>query len=162
MKVRNLSLAAMLIALGVVTSHVVVIPVGAAKVFPMQHAINVIAAVYLGPLGAGLVAFLVAALRNMLGVGTLLAFPGGMVGAVLAGALYQRHRKAIYAVAGEVIGTGLLGALLSYPVAIFLLGRAVLAYAYIIPFSISSVGGAIIGFLVVRAIAATGNLPRVE
>ena len=41
-----------------------------------------------------------------------------MVGALLAGILYKRIlRKPIMAVIGEVIGTGILGALLAYPIA---------------------------------------------
>ena len=160
MKVRQLSLMAMLVALGTVTAHVVSIPVGAARVFPMQHAINVIAAVLLGPAGAGLVALLISLLRNLMGVGTLLAFPGSIVGAVLAGCLYRLRPQVIFAAIGEVIGTGLLGALLSFPLAKFILGKPVLAYTYIIPFSLSSLGGALIGYLIIRTIAGTGSINR--
>lgn len=150
MKIKNMSLMAMLIALGAVTAHVVSIPVGAARVFPMQHAINVISGVLLGPVNAGIIALLIAVLRNILGVGTLLAFPGGMVGAVLAGFFYQMKRREIHALAGEVIGTGVFGALFSYPIAKYILGREVLLYAFVVPFTLSSIAGAIIGYLVLR------------
>ena len=52
-------------------------------------------------------------LRNLLGMGTLLAFPGGMVGALVAGNVpcFQRNYAAAV---GEVIGTGVLGQCFPY------------------------------------------------
>ncbi len=154
MKLKNMTLMAMLIAVGVITSHLVSIPTLGARVFPMQHAINVIAGIVLGPLNAGIVAFIIALLRNMLGVGTLLAFPGGIVGAVLAGLFYQWFKKEHFALVGEVIGTGIFGALLAYPIARIVLGRDVLALTYIVPFSLSSIAGALIGYAAVKALAS--------
>lgn len=151
---------AMLIAVGTITAHLISIPTLGARVFPMQHAINVIAGIMLGPVNAGIVAFLIAVLRNILGIGTLLAFPGGIVGAVLAGYCYRWTRKEHFALAGEVVGTGLFGALLAYPVARILLGQAVLAYAYIIPFSLSSIAGAIIGWAAVKALSSVLKVER--
>ncbi len=156
MNVKRMSLIAMLTAVGTVTAHLVSIPVGAARVFPMQHAINVIAAVLLGPVGAGLVAFLISLLRNLTGTGTLLAFPGSIVGALLAGYLYRLTRQDFAAAGGEVIGTGVIGALIAFPMARFFLNREVLAYTFIVPFSLSSLGGAVIGYLVLRALAGAG------
>ncbi len=81
---RMVARAVILIAVAVVLSpfH---IPVGFSKCFPAQHMVNVISAVMLGPWYAMGVAFLAAVIRNLLGWGTLLAFPGGMLGALLAG-----------------------------------------------------------------------------
>jgi len=157
MKTKNISLMAMLIALGTITAHIVSIPVGVARVFPMQHAINVVAGVLLGPVNAGIVALLIAVLRNLLGVGSLLAFPGGIIGAVLAGYLYRVKRRESYAFIGEIIGTGIFGALLSYPIAKYVLGQEVLVYAFIIPFGLSSLAGAIIGYLVLRMLTGAGR-----
>ncbi|MFZ0135063.1 MAG: energy coupling factor transporter S component ThiW [Desulfobacterales bacterium] len=81
------------------------IPVGITKCFPAQHMINVLAAVMLGPAYAVGIAFAAAFLRNILGLGTLLAFPGGMIGAVLVGGTDTRQTSvgALVATVGLVI-----------------------------------------------------------
>ena len=47
-KTSKMTLTAMLIAIGTLTSHMFYIPIGFTKVFPMQHFINVLSAVLLG------------------------------------------------------------------------------------------------------------------
>ena len=105
MKTRDVARAAILVAVAVALSPFF-IPVGITKCFPAQHMINVIAAVMLGPTYAICIAFIAAVLRNLLGLGTLLAFPGGMIGALLAGLAYQAFKNMYLAGLGEVIGTG--------------------------------------------------------
>ena len=73
----------------------------------MQHAINVLGAVILGPGYATAVAFVISCLRNMFGTGSLLAFPGSMIGACLAGLCYSRFGSVKAAMAGEIFGTGI-------------------------------------------------------
>jgi len=147
---RKLALMALFVAIGTVTAHVVWFPAGPAKAYPMQHAINVLSAVLLGPIEAGLIALVIGALRNMLGLGTIFAFPGGIIGALLAGYMYRLFKRDIAAVIGEVIGTGLIGALLSFPIAKFLLGKEVAAFAFVIPFTVSSMAGAVLAFILLR------------
>lgn len=150
---RQLALMAMLVAIGVLTAHLIVMPVGPARIFPVQHALNVLAGVAMGPWPATTVALAVGVLRNILGTGTLLAFPGGMVGALLAGWCYRRHKDFRWAVAGEVLGTGLVGAILAYPVAAFLMGREVAVLFFVIPFTLSSLTGAAVAYLVLRVLS---------
>jgi len=147
---KKLALMALFVAIGTVTAHVVWFPAGPAKAYPMQHAINVLSAVLLGPIEAGLIALVIGALRNMLGLGTIFAFPGGIIGALLAGYMYLFFKRDIAAVIGEVIGTGLIGALLSFPIAKFLLGKEVAAFAFVVPFTVSSVAGAVLAFILLR------------
>ncbi|MBT9156565.1 MAG: hypothetical protein DDT37_01552 [Firmicutes bacterium] len=147
MHTKKLTLAALLIAIGVATAHLVVFPLEVARIFPIQHAINVVAGVLLGPWWAVGVAFSTSLMRNILGTGSPLAFPGSMIGAFLAGAVYARTRCGLKAVAGEVFGTGILGALLAFPVARFLLGRDVAALFFVVPFLASSSAGAVLGYL---------------
>lgn len=154
MKARELTLMALLVALGTATARFVWFSVGVAKATPVQHAINVLAAVLLGPERAVAVAFLIGLLRNLLGVGSLLAFPGGMVGAFLAGLLYRLTGRAWTAAVGELIGTGLLGALLAYPVAKYFLGASGAAFMFVFPFALSSAVGAALGLAVVSALPA--------
>lgn len=147
----RLVLMGLFVALGVILSRFHLLVFGA-KAFPIQHFINVLAGVILGPAPAVGVAFVIGLLRNLLGVGTLLAFPGGMIGALLAGVLYRRFGKIWAAVVGEVIGTGLIGALLAFPVAKFVMENDVIAWVYVVPFALSSVTGAIVAFVLLQAL----------
>ncbi|MCH6266770.1 MULTISPECIES: energy coupling factor transporter S component ThiW [Neobacillus] len=147
-KTYKLTLTAMMIAMGTLSSNLVVIPIGFTKVFPMQHFLNVLSAVLLGPYYAVAQAFCVSLLRNMMGTGSLFAFPGSMVGAFLAGLLFWKTRKIYFAVIGEVIGTGILGALLSYPIATLILGQKATLFGFIPLFIFSSFAGALLGFVI--------------
>ncbi|MDK2814908.1 MAG: hypothetical protein PWP18_821, partial [Thermoanaerobacter sp.] len=57
--------------------------------------------------------------------------------------------KFYFASIGEVIGTGIIGALLSYPIAKYILGSSGAAFMFVIPFSLSSTIGSVIGYVVV-------------
>lgn len=150
--VQKLTVMAMFVAIGTLASHVFWIPAGVAKAFPVQHAINVIAGVTLGPIPAVIVAFAIGLLRNLFGVGSLLAFPGGMIGALLAGYFYKKAKTYGAAAAGEWIGTGLIGAVIAVPVAALFLGSETGAFFFILPFLTSSVAGGIIGWVILRFI----------
>lgn len=142
--VKKLAIAGMMTALGVALSAFY-IPVGMSKCFPIQHLLNVLSGVFLGPWYALGFAFCTALIRNLLGTGSLLAFPGSMVGAFCCGMLYRYTKKLPAAVAGEVIGTGIIGGMLCYPVAHFLLGNAEAAlFTYVLPFLVSTAGGSLL------------------
>lgn len=98
--IHKLVFAAVLVALAVVGS-LVSFPIGASKCAPVQHLVNIIGAVFLGPAWAVGVGFTAALLRNLLGLGSLLAFPGSMVGAFVAGMLYKYIKKLPAAYVGE-------------------------------------------------------------
>lgn len=149
---RKLAVAGMMTALGVVLSTFY-IPVGVSKCFPVQHLLNVLAGIFLGPWYALGFSFCTALIRNLMGTGSLLAFPGSMVGAFLCGMLYQRVKKVPAAVAGEVIGTGIIGGMLCYPVARFLMGNAAAAlFTYVIPFLSSTLGGSALAAILLIAL----------
>ena len=87
--VKKLALAGMFCALCVVGS-VFSFPMFGSKCAPVQHMVNVLCAVLLGPWWGVGVAFVASLLRNILGLGSLMAFPGLIstaVGAVIAGVL---------------------------------------------------------------------------
>ncbi|WP_458862782.1 energy coupling factor transporter S component ThiW [Acidaminobacterium chupaoyuni] len=155
--VRKLAAAAMLVALTVVLSGFS-IPVGASKCFPIQHLVNVLAGVFLGPVYGVTAAFCTSLLRNLMGTGSLLAFPGSMIGALCCGLLYRRTKKLSLAYVGEVVGTGVLGGMLCYPVAKFLMGREAALFAYVLPFLISTLGGTLIAALLIAALKKTGAM----
>ncbi|MFC2947480.1 energy coupling factor transporter S component ThiW [Virgibacillus sediminis] len=153
-----LTLMAVFIAIGTITSQLLWFPAGIAKAYPVQHAINVMAAVILGPGPAVIIAFMISLLRNMLGLGTLLAFPGAMVGALFAGLLFRWFGKRIWAAAGEALGSGVIGALFAVPFANILMGSSAGALAFIPPFIISSTTGAIIGWFIVTKLSTNNAL----
>lgn len=126
------------------------IPVLGAKASPVQHFINVVAGITLGPIYGVGCAFISAVLRNILGTGSILAFPGSMIGVFCAGILYKKYQKSELAVIGEVIGTGIIGALVAYPLAAFVLGKEVAMFVYIVPFSLSSIVGSVIAYIVLK------------
>ena len=151
MQVKKLTSAALLIAIGTLSAHLIYIPAGVSKCFPVQHAINVVGAVLLGPCYAVAIAFVISCLRNMFGTGSLLAFPGSMIGALLAGLAYKQWRNLPAAMTGEIIGTGILGGLTAWLIASTLLGSKAVAWFFIPPFLVSTIGGSIIAGLLLKS-----------
>lgn len=146
--VKKLALAGVLVAVGVVCSPFS-IPVGVSRCAPVQHFINILAGVFLGPGYAVGMAFVTSLIRNLLGTGSLLAFPGSMCGAFLCGFLYQHRHALPIAYIGELFGTSVIGGILSYPVAALLLGQDTAVFAFVIPFFVSSCGGTILAAVLV-------------
>lgn len=144
-KAQKIALSGILIALAVVFGTFS-IPIGAAKISPIQHFVNVVGAVTLGPIYAVANAFLASLIRNILGTGSLLAFPGSMIGALLSGIIYKKIKILISAVIGEVIGTGVLGAIAAYPVAVLLMGKEGALFMFVAPFIMSCSAGAVIAY----------------
>ena len=122
MNLKKLTISAMLVAVAVILSSFS-IPIGASRCFPIQHMVNVIAAVFLGPVYGVSMAFCTALIRNLLGTGSLLAFPGSMVGAFISAMVFKYTKSRIGAYIGEVFGTGILGGMLCYPIASMMMGQ---------------------------------------
>jgi energy coupling factor transporter S component ThiW len=101
-----------------------------------------------------LIALVIGLIRNMMGVGTLLAFPGGMIGAFLAGIVYIKTRNLYLGAAGEIVGTGLIAPVVSaLLVAPFLMGKAIPLLALVPSFLGSTVAGSILGVLAVKLLS---------
>ena len=157
MDTRKVARAVILVAIGVALSPFTSIPIGIAKINPTQHFVNVLGAVLLGPWWAAGIALIIGILRNALGTGTLLAFPGGMIGAFVAGLFYRYTRNIYMAAFGEIIGTGLLGATASaLIVAPVLMKKGMAMGVLIIAFSGSSILGSIIGILALKLLERAG------
>ena len=152
MYTKKLTLAAMFISLGVILGNFIYIPVGISKCFPVQHTVNILSAILLGPSFSLAIAFSISLLRNLLGLGSLLAFPGSMIGAFLAGIIYKRFKNKYLAVGGEIIGTGILGSLLAFPISKYVLGNQVVAFFFVYPFMLSAVWGSIIALFMLNII----------
>ena len=143
--VKKLALAGMFCALCVVGS-VFSFPMFGSKCAPVQHMVNVLCAV-------------------LLGLGSLMAFPGSMFGALLCGLVYAKTKNLIATLVGEVFGTSILGGLCAYPVAICLMGKSagdIAFYAYIVPFLISTAVGAVIAGVLVYSLQHSGALRSMQ
>ena len=155
---KKLALTAIFAAVAVVGS-MFSFPVFGSKCAPVQHLVNVLCAVFVGPWWGLAAAFIASLIRNMAGLGTLLAFPGSMCGALLSGLLYKMTKAVPAACIGEVVGTGLIGGMLAYPIAALLMGNSAAAlFTFVIPFLVSTAGGSIIAFVVLMILKKTNRL----
>lgn len=158
--ILKLALAGVLCAVAVVGS-MFSFPVFGSKCAPVQHMVNILCAVLLGPWWGVGVAFVASLLRNLLGLGSLMAFPGSMCGALLCGVVFWKWKKLIPTLAAEVFGTGVIGGLLAYPVGILFMNvdaGSVAFTAYIIPFLISTVAGSVLAGVLIFALKASKAL----
>jgi energy coupling factor transporter S component ThiW len=152
-------LTAFLATLGYVLNTFVSFP----KMAPFQHFINVISAVLLGPWGALACAFMTGSMRMILNGSTILAIVGAIFGAFLSGLLYRTFKKLIWAVIGEVIGTGIVSAIVSVPVMQFIGKLPAVPFYFYIPFFLpASAIGASMGFLLLTALIKTKCLNRLH
>lgn len=157
---KKLALAGVLTALAIVGSFLS-FPVAGSKCAPVQHMVNIFAAVLLGPgWGVG-IAFCASLLRNILGIGSLMAFPGSMIGALCCGLVYKKYKNLSLTCLAEALGTGILGGIAAYPVALFLMGAAPAGlFIYVIPFLISTVAGSILAFLLISVFQKSGVMAQ--
>lgn len=155
---------AMLVAVGVVISPILRVE----GMCPMAHLINIVCAVLLGPWWSLLCATLIGIIRMLfLGIPPL-ALTGAVFGAVLSGVFYRlSNGKILAACIGEVIGTGIIGAIVSYPV-MTLLWNGTGAYNHLTLFFYvpSFIGGTLIGgtvaFLLLGALSRCGQLAQIQ
>lgn len=159
-KVKKMAMAGILTSVAVAGS-LLSFPVFGSRCAPVQHMVNVLCAILLGP-GYGFVAAIVASfLRNLFGLGSLLAFPGSMFGALLSGLAYKYTKNIWAACVGEVFGTAVLGGLSAYPLAIAFMGQSagdIAFYAYIVPFFVSTSVGALLSTILIAALQKSGVL----
>lgn len=138
-KLMKMIFLAMMVAVGVVISPILRVE----GMCPMAHFINVTCAVLLGPWYAFICAFAIGVLRMVFMGIPPLALTGAVFGAFLSGMLYRLSKgKLVFAFLGEVIGTGIIGAIVSYPVMAFIWGRTGLTWVFYVP---SFIAGTLIG-----------------
>lgn len=89
-ELKKMTVTAIFIAIGVLLAPFVSFPFGGARVFPLQHLINVLLSVLVGWRYSTAGAFCISSIRIAMGVGTVLAYPGSMIGAALSGVLYKK------------------------------------------------------------------------
>jgi len=173
--IKKLALVIVFSALGVAISPFTWFVVFGTKANPTQHMINAILGVLVGPFWATIAAIFIGAIRNMLGMGTVYAFPGGVPGAVVVGTAYLALQKLrtsektrLTSALTEPIGTLLIGV----PLALFLVAPWIgtenildltanqgAFLAFIIfgaGWALSCVPGSIIGFIILAILRRVG------
>jgi len=159
---KKLVLTAIFAAVAVVGS-MFSFPVFGSKCAPVQHLVNVLCAVFLGPWWGLAAAFIASVIRNMTGLGTLLAFPGSMCGALLSGILYRKFKALPAAWIGEIFGTAVIGGMLAYPIASLIMGNANAAlFTFVVPFLISTAGGTLIAAVITLALQSRGVIAKLR
>jgi energy coupling factor transporter S component ThiW len=159
--IRQVSLAAVLTALGVAISPFIWFPILASKAYPGQHMINAVGGVLLGPVWASFIAICIGLIRMGLGIGTIFSMPGGIPGALIVG-LFQwwlsrsRLAKVEWAALAEPLGTVFIGGTLAVYLVAPMVGRNMVLFPVWIGWSISSIPGAILGFIILKSLSATG------
>ena len=151
---------AMFVALGVVISPILRVD----GMCPMAHLINITCAVFMGPGYAFLCALLIGVIRMaFMGIPPL-ALTGAIFGATLSGVFYKLSKGKIFAaVLGEIFGTGVIDAIVSYPVMTYLWGREELTLFFYVPsFICGTLIGGSIAFVLLLRLKATGALSKIQ
>lgn len=156
----RLVVLAMLVAVGVVISPILRVE----GMCPMAHLINIVCAVLLGPYYAFFCAVTIGILRMLLMGIPPLALTGAVFGAFLSGVFYRLSKgRLIFAVLGEIIGTGIIGAIVSYPVMTFIWGREGLTWMFYVPsFICGTLIGGSLAFILLKRMAKMGILVEMQ
>lgn len=159
-KVLRTVFLSIMVAIGVVISPILRIE----GMCPTAHLINIVCAVFMGPWYSLLCATLIGIIRMMFMGIPPLALTGAVFGAFLSGVFYRMSNgKIIFAVLGEIFGTGIIGAIVSYPVMTFLVGKEGLTAFFYVPMFVSATilgGGMAYVFLI--ALRKTGMLVKIQ
>lgn len=149
-----------MVAIGVVISPILRIE----GMCPTAHLINIVCAVFMGPGYALLCATLIGIIRMMFMGIPPLALTGAVFGAFLSGVLYRVSKgKIIFAVIGEIFGTGVIGAIVSYPVMTFLVGKDGLSTFYYVPMFISAtILGGSMAYIFLIALRKIGMIAKIQ
>lgn len=159
-KLKKLVLMAFFVAIGVVISPILRVHGFA----PTQHLINIICSVFLGSWYSLVCAISIGILRMMFFSITPLAITGGVFGAFLSGVLYRKFNENIFlACVGEIIGTGIIGSVISFPVMKFIAGDSRIAlFTYTPSFLAATIIGAIAAFTFLKLLEKNKTLGKMK
>lgn len=159
-KTLKMVFLSMMVAMGVVISPLLRIE----GMCPTAHLINIVCAVFMGPWYALLNATLIGIIRMLfLGIPPL-ALTGAVFGATLSGLLYHASKgNILFAVIGEVIGTGIIGSIVSYPIMKFLVGKGSLSLFFYTPmFLTATLMGGSVAYLFLMVLKKNNMLKKIQ
>lgn len=155
---RRLVMTAMLSCMAFVLNTFVHFPAMA----PFQHFVNAMAAVTVGPFLGAAAGFLTGVFRMACGsdIGSV---TGAIFGPLLGGLLYRQFGSLKAVWIGEVIGTGVIGAMASYPFFKLFYGLDAQSPLYFIPFyTPSAMMGASMGVATILILQKNGMLAKMQ
>ncbi|MGO3019099.1 MAG: energy coupling factor transporter S component ThiW [Anaerococcus sp.] len=157
---KKMVLMAFFVAIGVVISPILRVHGFA----PTQHLVNIVCSVFLGPWYSLVCALSIGILRMMFFAITPLAITGGIFGAFLSGLFYRKfHENIIAACFGEIIGTGIIGSMISFPVMKFVAGDAKVAlFTYTPSFLAATIIGSIAAFSFLKVLDKNKTLEKMK
>ena len=160
MNTLRMVMLSMMVAIGVVISPILRIE----GMCPTAHLVNIVCSVLLGPWYSLLCATMIGVIRMMFMGIPPLALTGAVFGAFLSGVLYRASKgKIICAVIGEIVGTGIIGSIVSYPVMAFLMGRDGLTGFYYTPMFLSATTmGGIVAYIFLKSLSRSGLLAKFQ
>ncbi|WP_306483702.1 energy coupling factor transporter S component ThiW [Anaerococcus sp.] len=149
-KILILVTMSMFVAIGVIISPILRFEGFA----PTAHFVNIVCSVFLGPWYSLLNGIITAAIRmSLMGIPPL-AITGQVFGAFLSGFLYRKSKGSILAcVIGEIVGTGIIGSIASYPVMSLLWGKGDITWYFYLPsFLIATLIGGTVAFIFLKTL----------
>ncbi len=149
MNTRMLTYIAIFGALGAALGWIS-FPVGPTKVYPLQHTINSVAGVLIGP-WAVVSALIAATVRYATGTGTIYAFPGSPFGALVVSLIYKMTKKDFSSLF-EPLGTVLIGATLSGFLIAPFMKTTPSVWFFWTAFAASCIPGAVLGFFILKVL----------
>lgn len=159
-QILKITVLAVLIALGVVISPILRVE----GMCPMAHFINIVCSVFMGPWYSLLCATIIGIIRMItMGIPPI-ALTGAVFGAFLSGVFYRISKgNILFAVIGEVVGTGFIGAIASYPVMTLLWGKEGLSWLFYVPsFICGTLIGGSIALVFLKKLCANGMLKSIQ
>ncbi len=159
-KLLKSGILAMMIALGVVISPILRVE----GMCPMAHFINIVCSVLLGPWYSLTCAALIGIIRMALMGIPPIALTGAIFGAFLSGVFYRMTKgNILMAVFGEIVGTGIIGAIISFPVMTIFWGKEGLSLLFYVPsFICGTLIGGSIAFAFLKKLSASGLLSKLQ
>jgi len=159
-KLLKLTMLSMMVAIGVVISPILRVE----GMCPTAHFINIVTSVLLGPWYSLLCASLIGFIRMAIMGIPPLALTGAIFGAFLSGVFYRASKgKIFFACLGEVLGTGVIGAIVSYPVMTLIWGRNDLtAFFYVPGFTTATLMGGSIAFIFLMSLSHSNVLQKFQ
>jgi energy coupling factor transporter S component ThiW len=85
-----------------------------------------------------------------------------MLGALCCGLAYRYTSRLLPTYVAEIAGTGILGGMMAYPVATWLLGKDAALFTYVIPFLVSTCGGTLMAAVLTAVLYRTHALRELQ